>query len=136
MRTCFAGLTCYGVSLDWLYCRKEYINEQDTMLHILNALGNILKVAKRKTHNGDDTVLILDSRFRRFIFDVNSLNFAQSEYIKTNEKNYGVLRREVFLKHKNSLEEIFENVDFNDDNIEIHAVEINKEEVSIDFMFY
>ncbi|PTI47392.1 helix-turn-helix transcriptional regulator, partial [Staphylococcus succinus] len=48
----------FDVSLDWLYCKNDIINERDTMVEVLQSLNKVFKITNRKNHNGDDVVLL------------------------------------------------------------------------------
>ncbi|MEG0408681.1 MAG: helix-turn-helix transcriptional regulator [Bacilli bacterium] len=121
----------FDVSLDWIYCKSPYMNERDTMSDILFSLTKILKLGRRKTNFGDDNVLVIDSRFREFLFDINGLASSRYIYLDMSDETYNALRKDIFNRHANNLRQIFSDVEYLDSN----ATEIHKIETSHDFNY-
>lgn len=111
------------ISLDWIYCRSPYMNDSDVMSNILFSLTKIFDVASRKTHNGDDTVLLIDSRFRDFLFDMKILDNLRLEDLELPDEALNELRKNLYSKHVKYLREIFSDDSFNNNFFEIHSVE-------------
>lgn len=111
------------LSLDWIYCRSPYMNERDLMTNILFSLSKIFKITARRTHNGNDNVLLIDSRFRDFLFDMNDLDSLwEDEDISID--TFNSMRKDKYKKHKKFLYEIFGSASFKDSEaLEIHKVE-------------
>ncbi|WP_432740156.1 helix-turn-helix transcriptional regulator [Staphylococcus equorum] len=118
----------FDVSLDWLYCKKDIINERDTMVEVLQSLNKVFKITNRKNHNGDDVVLLINSKFRYFLRDLNEL-YVERQYSFNidkgkKEKAYNELREGIFEKHKPIMKSIFDKLYFNEkDSQEIHDIE-------------
>lgn len=121
----------FNVSLDWIYCKNSYMNERDTMSDILFSLTKILKLGRRKTNFGDDNVLVIDSRFREFLYDINGLASSRSIYLDMSDENYNSLRGDIYNKHAPNLRQIFSDFEYLDSN----ATEIHKVETSHDFNY-
>lgn len=121
----------FNVSLDWLYCKSPYRNERDTMSDILFSLTKTLKPGRRKTNFGDDNVLVIDSRFREFLYDINGLASSKDIYLNMSDETYNALRKDIYNKHSSNLRQIFTDVDYFDYN----ATEIHKIESSNDFNY-
>lgn len=114
----------FGVTLDWLFCRTEHKNEKDAVTQILYSLGKIFKITRRKNHNGDDVVLLMDYRFRNFLCDINKLIIAQVDYLNAGQESLDILLNEKYKEHRKYLEAIFSDIDFNQEtSLEIHSVE-------------
>lgn len=118
----------FDVSLDWLYCKNDIINERDTMVEVLQSLNKVFKITNRKNHNGDDVVLLINSKFRDFLRDLNELYIDRQYSFNIDkgkkEKAYNELREGVFEKHKPIIKSIFDELYFNEkDSQEIHDIE-------------
>ncbi|MCQ9289446.1 helix-turn-helix transcriptional regulator [Staphylococcus gallinarum] len=118
----------FDVSLDWLYCKNDIINERDTMVEVLQSLNKVFKIPNRKNHNGDDVVLLINSKFRDFLRDINELYIDRQYSFNIDkgkkEKAYNELREGVFEKHKPIIKSIFDELYFNEkDSQEIHDIE-------------
>ncbi|NBJ70509.1 XRE family transcriptional regulator [Roseburia sp. 1XD42-34] len=118
----------FDVSLDWLYCKNDIINERDTMVEVLQSLNKVFKITNRKNHNGDDVVLLINSKFRDFLRDLNELYIDKQYSINIDkgkkEKAYNELREGIFEKHKPIMKSILDELYFNEkDSQEIHGIE-------------
>lgn len=118
----------FDVSLDWLYCKNDIINERDTMVEVLQSLNKVFKITNRKNHNGDDVVLLINSKFRDFLRDLNELYIDRQYSFNIDkgkkEKAYNELREGIFEKHKPIMKSIFDELYFNEkDSQEIHDIE-------------
>lgn len=118
----------FDVSLDWLYCKNDIINERDTMVEILQSLNKVFKITNRKNHNGDDVVLLINSKFRDFLRDLNELYIDRQYSFNIDkgkkEKAYNELREGIFEKHKPIMKSIFDELYFNEkESQEIHDIE-------------
>lgn len=118
----------FDVSLDWLYCKHNIINERDTMVEVLQSLNKVFKITNRKSHNGDDVVLLINSKFRDFLGDLNELYIDRQYYFDIDkgkkDKAYNELREGIFEKHKPIMKSIFDELYFNEkDSQEIHDIE-------------
>lgn len=118
----------FDVSLDWLYCKNDIINERDTIVEVLQSLNKVFKITNKKSHNGDDVVLLINSKFRDFLRDLNEL-YIDGQYSFNidkgkKEKAYNELREGIFEKHKPIMKSIFDELYFNEkDSQEIHDIE-------------
>src|SRR5699024_3488146 len=118
----------FDVSLDWLYCKNDIINARDTMVEILQSLNKVFKITNRKNHNGDDVVLLINSKFIDVLRDLNEL-YIDSQYSYNidkakKEKAYNELREGIFEKHKPIMKSIFDELYFNEkESQEIHDIE-------------
>lgn len=113
-----------NITLDWFYGINDEPRKNDTMVQTLNALSNVFKIKYRKTTFGDDQVLLIDRRFGNFLLDIQQFNYYKEVSVKVDEKYYIEQRRQIFKKHESLLKQIFEDVNFNeDDSIEINNVD-------------
>lgn len=86
----------------YLYCKNDIINERDTMVEVLQSLNKVFKITNRKNHNGDDVVLLINSKSRDFLRDLNELYIDRQYSFNIDkgkkEKAYNELREGVFEK--------------------------------------
>ncbi|MGF3226757.1 helix-turn-helix domain-containing protein [Facklamia sp. P12932] len=121
----------FDVTLDWLYCKKDIINERDTLVEVLQSLNKVFKMTTRETHNGDDVVLLVDSKFRDFLQEINDIYIA-SMYFNYQEKEkedpiINDLRKRIFEKYEPILKKIFEEVYFDEEHAcEVHDINDTK----------
>lgn len=115
--------TEFCVTLDWLYCQKEYANDNDMLTQILVALRKVFKVKNKHTHNGWDTVLLVDYRFRNFIANMNKLVSDYSDNPRIEEKMYLQNLKDIYNEQKVYLSQIFGTSSFNEEKaLEIHEI--------------
>lgn len=117
----------YKISLDWLYGRQSYMNEVDAIKHIIIVLSRVFKIRVKKSFNGVETILMMDSSFGKLIKDINNLELAQSIYINTSNENFVKLVKEIIEKNKYLFSSIISERSFNEnDAIEIREVEFRQ----------
>ena len=100
----------YGVSLDWIYCQKEYINEQDTMAEVLNALRKTMTITVERQGDRNVPFIQIDIRFANFLQNVRKLeDYIISQNVRAEDSDFYVEeRKKIFDNHKKYLTEIFE----------------------------
>src|SRR5699024_12716063 len=102
----------FDVSLDWLYCKNDIINERDTMVEILQSLNKGFKITNRKNHHGDDVVLLINSKLRDFLRVLSEL-YIEIQYSFNidkgkKEKANNELREVILEKHKPNMKDIYD----------------------------
>lgn len=112
----------YKVSLDWIYCQQSVMNQEDTITQTLIELRKVFKITQKHTHNGWDTVLLMDYRFRNFIASMNVLVNDYSINPRIEDKMYLENLKDVYNEHKETLVEIFGATSFNEEK----ALNINE----------
>ncbi|AGN24528.1 helix-turn-helix transcriptional regulator [Erysipelothrix rhusiopathiae] len=126
----------YNVSLDWLYCQGDIINEQDTLTQTLIALRKVFRITQKRTHNGWDTVLQVDYRFRDFIASMNKLVNDYSDNPRIEEKMFLNNLKGIYNEHKDYLTDLFGASSFNEENaLEIHEI-VNMDGFVLDNDFF
>ncbi|WP_145433700.1 hypothetical protein [Staphylococcus hominis] len=98
------------------------------MVEVLQSLNKVFKITNRKNHNGDDVVLLINSKSRDFLRDLNELYIDRQYSFNIDkgkkEKAYNELREGVFEKYKPIIKSIFDELYFNEkDSQEIHDIE-------------
>lgn len=109
----------YHVTLDWLYCKDNHYTGIDTMAQVINALGNIFSIEIKRYIPKDkkedeirEPVLVVDSRFRKFLDEIKDLELLNT-WNKITQLEYPEKREEIYNRHKKYLKSIFTDVHFN-----------------------
>lgn len=105
----------YGVTLDWLYCRSEYMNVNDIEANILLAFEKIFRFTVKKDVQGYTyPVLLIDKKFYKYISDLDKLRQLHDLSDVTSD-TYKTARKEIHMKYKSLFNELFDRDDFDED---------------------
>lgn len=106
----------YHVTLDWLYGVSSFADERDFMADILLSLDKVFKfTVKCDRFSTPQPVLLINKSFYEYICKVQKLQMWAAD-----DSIYKKYRKEVYLEYREQFREIFERVDFNENQ----AIEI------------
>lgn len=120
----------YGVTLDWLYCKTDFMYDIDIVLHALSKLLKTETKQQKVKRNGEiyvyrDRILYIDERLHNFLLAVQELEGQKCSSRILTPEEYKAKYEYILRKYSEELKDIFEARGFSEGKeVEIDSLEL------------
>ncbi len=120
----------YGVTLDWLYCKTDFMYDIDIVLHALSKLLKTETKQQKVKRNGEiyvyrDRILYIDERLHNFLLAVQELEGQKCSSRILTPEEYKAKYEYILRKYSEELKDIFEARGFFEGKeVEIDSLEL------------